>query len=36
MVGVGDRLEREKEEMSGIDAIFEEKTKKMAHVIKLQ
>jgi hypothetical protein len=28
-----DKLEKEKEEMSMMDAIFEEKTEKLAHII---
>jgi hypothetical protein len=36
MVGVEDKLKKEKAEMSVLDAIFEEKTNKLAHVIQLQ
>jgi hypothetical protein len=35
MVGVEDKLKKEKAEMSVLDAIFEEKTNKLAHVIQL-
>jgi hypothetical protein len=36
MVDLGDSLEKEKEEMRVIDSIFEEKTKKLDHVLNLQ
>jgi hypothetical protein len=36
MVDVEDSLEREKEEMKLIDHLFEEKTKKLAHMINLK
>jgi hypothetical protein len=36
MVRMGDKLEKEKEEMNVLDAIFKEKTEKLAHVIQIQ
>jgi hypothetical protein len=33
---VGDKLEKEKEEMNMLDAIFDKKTKKLAHLIQIQ
>jgi hypothetical protein len=36
VMGVGDKLAKEKEEMNMIVALFEEKTKKLAPVIQTQ
>jgi hypothetical protein len=33
---VGDKLEKEKEEMNMLDAIFDKKTEKLGHLIQIQ